>query len=145
MTEDANERVQEIFAGAFGLEPELRDRYVDETCSVDEVLRSQVRSLLAAFHDAGEAGFMDRPTDGGDRFDTATTVTAQASGSGRIGIAIGPYHLLEKIGEGEFGTVYMAEQREPIRRRPLKNKALRSQGLVQAERGGFEPPLRVTP
>ncbi|HRZ46470.1 MAG TPA: protein kinase [Candidatus Paceibacterota bacterium] len=101
---------KEIFNDALELTPaEARHAYVREACAGDEELRQRVEALLEA---AGTAtGFLPHRPDV-----PATEVLAEPVAEGPR-TAIGRYTLLESIGEGGFGVVYMAEQREPVRRR----------------------------
>lgn len=72
-------------------------------------MRDAVESLLAAEESAGD--FLAGPTDGG------RAATGNEASLGFARQQIGPYKLLQVIGEGGFGTVYLAEQERPVRRR----------------------------
>src|SRR3954452_7517806 len=86
-----------------------REAFVEEACGVDAGLRARVASLLEADEHAGD--FLEAPA-------ASPTVTADPTPpSEGPGTAIGPYKLLERIGEGGMGAVYMAEQVEPVRRK----------------------------
>ncbi len=99
-----------IFAEAIGKRtPEERAAYLDRACQGDAGLRRRVESLLAA-HDHPDR-FLDEPVPGMDETCDLSTVSEAP------GTVIGRYKLLQQIGEGGFGVVYMAEQQEPVRRK----------------------------
>src|SRR5262245_65997 len=95
--------------GASGTELES---YLDDACAGDTALRARVEALFRA--DANVGGFMERPA-----MDSAAprTVLASSPVLEGPGTQIGRYKLLQEIGSGGFGVVYMAEQKEPVRRR----------------------------
>ncbi|HUG92102.1 MAG TPA: protein kinase [Planctomycetaceae bacterium] len=89
--------------------PEERAAYLDRACGDDAELRARVEALLDAHGAAG--GFLRGPSAA----DTPTiNMPVLAEGPGTH---IGPYKLLQQIGEGGFGVVFMAEQTEPVARR----------------------------
>jgi WD40 repeat protein/serine/threonine protein kinase len=83
------------------------DRFLADACGEDADLKAQILSLLQAETEEGESAFLNNP--GIQR--AAMPVVERA------GDKIGRYKLLEQIGEGGCGVVYMAEQEEPVRRR----------------------------
>jgi len=100
---------REIFEAAIDLPPERRAAFLDEACAGDGALRARVERLLTAADEP--SGFLDAPT-----LDRAAAGATAGPGE-QVGDVIDRYKLLEVIGEGGFGTVYMAEQREPVQRR----------------------------
>jgi WD40 repeat protein/serine/threonine protein kinase/tetratricopeptide (TPR) repeat protein len=90
-------------------DPETRRAFLDQACAGDVALRNRVERLLAR-HVQVDA-VLDAPLvpNGG------ATITYKPVTEGP-GSVIGPYKLLQQIGEGGFGVVYMAEQERPVRR-----------------------------
>jgi serine/threonine protein kinase len=103
-----------IFNDALELpDPAARAAYLKEACGADTALRGRVEKLLLAHGEAG--GFFSQPLKLTDPVQ-ATIITAPTI-TEKVGAVIGRYKLLEQIGEGGCGVVYMAEQEEPVRRR----------------------------
>jgi eukaryotic-like serine/threonine-protein kinase len=97
-----------IFLGALDVEsPEKLAAYLDQQCGASAELRRRVEELLNAHREAG--GFL------GGRQPQAADLEPPVLE--RPGTVIGPYKLLEQIGAGGFGVVFLAEQERPIRRR----------------------------
>ncbi|MCL4221909.1 MAG: serine/threonine-protein kinase [Phycisphaerales bacterium] len=111
----ASDREVEIFEAALDLAEEDREAFLHQACAGDADLRSRVASLLDALSGAGEAGFLDHPTGGLTSTDPPPD-DAGGSPEEQPGAVIDRYTLVRRLGQGGFGTVYMAEQHQPIRR-----------------------------
>jgi len=103
-------RERDLFVGALEKGPAERAAFLEAACGADSTLRRRVEDLLREQSDVGS--FMETPAMCGPG-DTAIV----ASVTEKPGERIGRYKLLQRIGEGGCGVVYMAEQEEPVRRR----------------------------
>ncbi len=118
MNSPAN-REREIFNSALD-RPTKAERiaYLDGACGEDLELRARVEMLLRSHDQAG--GFLpedDPKPRAGAPATTFLSTPCTVSLTEKVGDRIGHYKLLQKVGEGGCGVVYMAEQQEPVRRR----------------------------
>jgi eukaryotic-like serine/threonine-protein kinase len=102
-------RVKELFLAAADRPPAERAAFLDQACGADTDLRRRVDALLAA-HDAPGGPLGQAPPAADDS--TAAYHPADAAGA----VIAGKYKLLEPIGEGGMGEVWMAQQTDPVKR-----------------------------
>jgi serine/threonine protein kinase len=108
-----NPQANDIFLKAIEIRSlDERRAFVDQACGGDSSLRGEVAALLTAHDQAGS--FLDRP---------ASALTCNYQGpeapalDDALGKQIGAYKLLQKLGEGGMGAVYLAEQSRPVQRK----------------------------
>ena len=113
------ERLKAVFDQAAEIaSPADRAAFLDEACGGDADLRARVEALLRAHAEAGS--FLNRPAialGATGTFEPTPEAETTAHSQELVGTQIGPYKLLQQIGEGGMGTVYMAEQTEPVKRK----------------------------
>ena len=128
-------KARELFLHAVGkVPPEQWDSYVAGACGGDVELEQQVGLMLRLHREAGS--FLERPAAVG-----VTVASPPPAGLTAVhrpaddapGTVIGPYKLLQQLGEGGMGAVYMAEQSHPVRRK-VALKLIRA-GMRPAEVG----------
>src|SRR5262249_43441285 len=96
----------ELFEAALERSPAERAACLDEACAGNQPLRQRLEALLARHEKA--ASFLESPA-------AELHATVDSPSRERPGIIIaGRYKLLEQIGEGGMGTVWVAEQSEPV-------------------------------
>jgi tetratricopeptide (TPR) repeat protein len=118
-----NTSLDSIFCSAIEIsEDEERAAYVARACGNDANLKRQAENLIAAHFQAGS--FLEKPVAAPAATGAYAPGPAEESARAnqtdnreRPGTVIGPYKLMEQIGEGGMGLVFVAEQQEPIRRK----------------------------
>lgn len=101
-----NQDVETVFLAALKIDSAAeREQYLRDQCGDNLSLRQQVEELLVA--NANMGAFLDG----------TKSHLPQSDPIEQIGQMIGPYKLMDQIGEGGMGIVYIAEQREPVKRR----------------------------
>ncbi|MFN3189433.1 MAG: serine/threonine protein kinase [Aureliella sp.] len=94
-----------IFAKAIELEPNQRAKFLLQACAGNDSRRRKVEQLL-------EAHFEEDSLLGGNALQTTSAEVSES-----IGESVGPYKLLQKLGEGGMGVVYLAERLKPVKQR----------------------------
>jgi len=114
-------REKAVFCEALEIDdPAQRRQFLDQACGADKALRERVEGLLDLSKSAGDFFNQCRPALQPAAEDADRVILASESA---LDVElpetkwIGPYKLLQKLGEGGYGVVYMAEQDQPIRRR----------------------------
>jgi predicted ATPase/tRNA A-37 threonylcarbamoyl transferase component Bud32 len=114
MKNEIRERVKKIFAEARRISPELRDQYLAEICGseADDEIRCEVQSLLASLDEA--EGFMQTPA--------VAEVADVICGERRVekGKSLGNYEIIEQIGKGGMGEIFLARDKKLDRQVAVK-------------------------
>jgi len=112
-----------IFATAIAKKTlEERVGYLDDACRGDSELRTRVEQMIDEHEAKGvateaEDDFIPTLDAVSDGFQPGSHPSATNDSVEPLGTRIGPYKLLHKLGQGGMGAVFMAEQKEPVRRR----------------------------
>jgi serine/threonine-protein kinase len=121
LPDDRWRRVRELFDAALDREPDDRAAFLAAECGDDEDLRREVASLLSA------------DSEQGDPVAEAIDVAAPARPGAtlRLGRLVGPYRIVDVVGEGGMGTVYLAEREDGAFQKKVAVKVVRA-GLDSA-------------
>ncbi len=114
MAEHNHEKIWRIFDLVLAAPTSERDALLARECGTDAELKKRLQAMIAA---AEDPQFLASPTLARTAAMAALRKTASRDTTDLSGTRLGPYKLLQRIGEGGFGTVWLAEQDAPVRRK----------------------------
>src|SRR2546425_2202720 len=114
MTSERWQQVEEVLQAALDRPTHERASFLNEACSGNEELRQEASSLIDAYDEAGD--FIEDPAIAHDAH-----VLISNYQQNNIGREIGPYQIIERVGAGGLGEVYLAQDRRLDRQVALKS------------------------
>ncbi len=118
--DDLTNRAEETFCAALEMPPEKRQDYLAQACADSPSLRSKVEKMLSRHSPATD--FFQKSQPGIDVAELAEELASRTlpdtlrDSDIEVEKQVGPYKLVERLGEGGCGVVYLAEQEKPVRR-----------------------------